>query len=227
VARCVVLPTLHPPHPFVVFERTGERLSKPTFDGARFATLGGMASTKKTRDPKGGLTAAGREEFRRKEGAHLRPGVRGKADTPEKMRRKGSFLRRMFAHDKGPLVDEHGEPTRRALSAHAWGEPVPRTKAAAKKLAEKGKRLLERYERTQEMAAKKKNSLVGNINRRKKAGTSRPKSKSTVSKKSYSAMEAGWPKKKGAKKRATKKSGTKKSATKKRGTKKSARSRKR
>jgi|TARA_B110000046_G_C12624566_1_gene246134 hypothetical protein len=40
--------------------------------------------------------------------------------------------------------------------------------------------------------AYKKNSLVANINKRKKAGTSRPKSKSTVSKKAYSAMKKGW-----------------------------------
>jgi hypothetical protein len=39
---------------------------------------------------------------------------------------------------------------------------------------------------------KKKNSLVENINRRKAAGKSRPKSKSTVSPKAYSAMQAGW-----------------------------------
>jgi hypothetical protein len=68
-----------------------------------------------------------------------------------------------------------------------------------------------RFASEREMAAKKKNSLVGNINRRKKAGTSRPKSKSTISKKSYAAMQAGWPKR-----------GTKKKA----GTKKSARSKK-
>jgi hypothetical protein len=37
-----------------------------------------------------------------------------------------------------------------------------------------------------------KNSLVGNINKRKKAGTSRPKSKSTVSKKAYAQMKKGW-----------------------------------
>ncbi len=44
------------------------------------------------------------------------------------------------------------------------------------------------------MAAKraKKNSLVNNINKRKKAGKSRPKSRSTVSKDSYANMEAGW-----------------------------------
>jgi hypothetical protein len=40
-----------------------------------------------------------------------------------------------------------------------------------------------------------KNSLVNNINARKKKGTSRPKSKKTVSKKSYEAMEKNWDKK--------------------------------
>lgn len=38
-------------------------------------------------------------------------------------------------------------------------------------------------------------SLVKNMNKRKKAGTSRPKSKSTVSDKAYKDMKAGWPKK--------------------------------
>ena len=38
--------------------------------------------------------------------------------------------------------------------------------------------------------------LYANINNRRKAGTSRPKSKSTVSPKAYSAMKAGFPKKK-------------------------------
>lgn len=53
----------------------------------------------------------------------------------------------------------------------------------------------------------KKNSLVANINRRKKAGTSRPKSRSTISNKSYDDMEAGWPdSKKNRRKKAAKKS---------------------
>jgi hypothetical protein len=99
-----------------------------------------------TKDPKGGLTAAGRAEFRRKEGSNLKPGVKGKADTPEKMKRKGSFLRRHFANPRGPMVDGDGNPTRLALSAHAWGEPVPKTMAAAKKLAAKGTKLLEQYQ---------------------------------------------------------------------------------
>ena len=41
-----------------------------------------------------------------------------------------------------------------------------------------------------------KKGLYANINARKKAGTSRPKSKSTISPKSYANMKAGFPKKK-------------------------------
>ena len=40
-----------------------------------------------------------------------------------------------------------------------------------------------------------KNSLVNNINAKKKAGISAPKSKSTVSKKAYKEMENDWDKK--------------------------------
>jgi len=104
------------------------------------------APTKKaaTKDPKGGLTAAGRKAFAEKEGSHLRPGVQGEADTPEKMKRKGSFLRRHFANPRGPM-ERDGEPTRLALSAQAWGEAVPKTEADAKKLADKGSKLLEQF----------------------------------------------------------------------------------
>lgn len=104
----------------------------------------------KLRDPKGGLTAAGRAYFKRKEGANLKPGVKGSADTPEKMRRKGSFLTRFYTNPSGPLRKENGEPTRLALAANAWGEPVPTTRAAAARLAAKGRRLLERYEATKD-----------------------------------------------------------------------------
>ncbi len=103
-------------------------------------------SSPKLKDPKGGLTAAGRKSFAKKDGSHLKPGVKGAADTPEKMRRKGSFLRRHFANPRGPLKKD-GEPTRLALSAHAWGEPVPKTMADAKKLAAKGTALLKKYQK--------------------------------------------------------------------------------
>jgi hypothetical protein len=39
-------------------------------------------------------------------------------------------------------------------------------------------------------------SLYEHMNKRKKAGTSRPKSKSTISKSAYANMKAGFPKKK-------------------------------
>ena len=39
-----------------------------------------------------------------------------------------------------------------------------------------------------------KNSLVANINKRKKAGKSRSKKNSTISDKAYSDMKKGWPK---------------------------------
>ena len=42
----------------------------------------------------------------------------------------------------------------------------------------------------------KKIPLYENINKRKKAGTSRSKKKSTISTKAYKAMKAGFPKKK-------------------------------
>jgi hypothetical protein len=99
------------------------------------------------KDPKGGLTAAGRKYFRRKEGSNLKPGVMGPADTPEKMRRKGSFLTRFFTNPSGPMKDDKGRATRLALSAAAWGERVPQNMEDAAKLAAKGRRLLERYEK--------------------------------------------------------------------------------
>jgi hypothetical protein len=103
---------------------------------------------KRLKDPKGGLTSAGRAHFKRTQGANLKPGVKGPADTPEKMRRKGSFLTRFFTNPSGPMKDEKGRATRLALSAAAWGEPVPKNAEDAAALAAKGRRLLDRYENT-------------------------------------------------------------------------------
>ena len=106
------------------------------------------AEKPRLKDPKGGLTAAGRRHFKQTEGANLKPGVKGPANTPEKMRRKGSFLTRFFTNPSGPMKDEKGRPTRLALSAAAWGEPVPQDMQDAARLAAKGRRLLERYKNT-------------------------------------------------------------------------------
>lgn len=114
------------------------------------------APKKVLKDPAGGLTQAGREHFKQTEGANLKPGVKGPADTPEKMKRKGSFLRRHFANpEAGPLQDAKGKPTRHALSAQAWGEPLPKTPADVKKLAEKGSDLLEKYHEATDAGGKK------------------------------------------------------------------------
>lgn len=100
------------------------------------------------KDPKGGLTARGRAFYNRTQGSNLRPGVTGPADTPMKMRRKGSFLTRFFTNPSGPMKLPNGKPTRLALSAAAWGEPVPETVDDAAKLAAKGRSLLEAYDKT-------------------------------------------------------------------------------
>ena len=125
---------------------------------SRSATAGKKVATgsKPTKDPGGGLTAAGREAFRRSEGAHLKPGVKKtEAEmTPQDMKRKGSWAVRFYGRsgDLPPLVNPHGEPTRFALSAAAWGEPVPKTEAAARRIAAKGRKLLERYRQLKDSA---------------------------------------------------------------------------
>src|ERR1700755_540373 len=109
-----------------------------------------QASAPKTKNPAGGLTAAGRRVYARKQGAHLKPGVKKRISdmTLDEMRRKGSWAVRFYGRAKlPPLKDAKGRPTRHALSAPAWGEPVPKTEAAARRIAKKGERLLQRYRR--------------------------------------------------------------------------------
>ena len=126
---------------------SARKTRKRTAKKAKSRKRGASAREK---DPRGGLTAAGRKAFARKQGAHLRPGVTKKESemTPQEMRRKGSWAVRFYGRPKlPPLVDAEGQPTRHALSAHAWGEPVPKTAAAARRIAAKGERLLARYRR--------------------------------------------------------------------------------
>lgn len=100
----------------------------------------------KYKDPEGGLTEAGRRKFERSgESQNLKPGVKESSPSGERARRKGSFLTRFYTNPSGPLVKDNGKPTRLALAANAWGEPVPRTRSAAARLAAKGRNLLEKY----------------------------------------------------------------------------------
>lgn len=69
-------------------------------------------------DPKGGLNAAGRAHFKKTEGANLKPPApnpKSKSDAG----RKKSFCARMSGNP-GPMKDEKGRPTRKALSLKAW-----------------------------------------------------------------------------------------------------------
>ena len=100
----------------------------------------------KYKDPEGGLTEAGRRHYESKgESGNLQPGVKDSSPTGQRARRKGSFLARFYTNPSGPLTKDNGEPTRLALAARAWGEPAPRTAAAAQRLAAKGRNLLEKY----------------------------------------------------------------------------------
>ena len=63
---------------------------------------------KKYQSPTGGLNKAGREYFKKKEGANLKPPVTGKVKPGTKSaKRRKSFCARMSGV-KGPLKDEKG-----------------------------------------------------------------------------------------------------------------------
>lgn len=68
----------------------------------------------------GGLTAAGRRHFKNKDGANLKAPVTGKVKKGSKAaKRRRSFCARMGGV-KGPMKDEKGRPTRKALALRKW-----------------------------------------------------------------------------------------------------------
>jgi hypothetical protein len=76
---------------------------------------------KKHQNPKGGLNAAGRAHYNRKDGGNLKAPVKKTPPAKSKdFKRKVSFAAR-FAGMKGPMKDEKGRPTRKALALKAWG----------------------------------------------------------------------------------------------------------
>lgn len=110
------------------------------------------------KNPEGGLNAKGRASLKA-QGHDIKPGVKGPADTPEKLKRKGSFLSRMFGPGApGSMKADNGEPSRRALSAKAWGEAVPSDDAGRARLYAKGQALLKRYEGKKKEAAEEQDA---------------------------------------------------------------------
>ena len=76
---------------------------------------------KKFQNPKGGLNSAGREYFKRTEGANLKPPVSSEqaSKSPKAAARRKSFCARMSGV-KGSMKDEKGRPTRKALALRKW-----------------------------------------------------------------------------------------------------------
>jgi hypothetical protein len=70
---------------------------------------------KEHKSEKGGLTQAGRDYFKRKEGANLKRPLKKGLNA-----RRISFAAR-FSGMKGPMKDEKGRPTRKALALKRWG----------------------------------------------------------------------------------------------------------
>lgn len=95
--------------------------------------------SKKLKNPKGGLTAAGRAFYKRTEGANLKPGVKSysKASPADKKRWVRWALRFAGRSDIPPLNKPNGEATRFALMFAAWGEPVPTSVSAVRAVYKK------------------------------------------------------------------------------------------
>jgi hypothetical protein len=73
----------------------------------------GVSLRKEHKNPEGGLSAKGRAYYNSKTGSNL------KAPQPEGGARKRSFCARMSGV-KGPMKDEKGRPTRKALALRKW-----------------------------------------------------------------------------------------------------------
>ena len=73
----------------------------------------GVSLRKEHKNPEGGLNAKGRAYYNKKTGSNL------KAPQPEGGPRKRSFCARMSGV-KGPMKDENGKPTRKALALRKW-----------------------------------------------------------------------------------------------------------
>lgn len=101
----------------------------------------GATWTKKAgQNPKGGLNAKGRKSLKAA-GQNIKPGVKNYSKaSPADKKRWISWALRFYSNPKGPMVDKSGNPTRLALMATAWGEPVPKTREEAQAIAAKARK---------------------------------------------------------------------------------------
>jgi hypothetical protein len=80
-----------------------------------------VVMTKKDKNPTGGLTAAGRAKYNAATGGNLKPPVSAEQakKSPKAAARRKSFCARMSGNP-GPMKDEKGRPTRKALALRKW-----------------------------------------------------------------------------------------------------------
>ena len=74
---------------------------------------------KEDKSPSGGLSAKGRAKYNRETGSNLKPPVTETHPKGKKLSRKKSFCARMSGVE-GPMKDEKGRPTRKALALKKW-----------------------------------------------------------------------------------------------------------
>lgn len=85
-----------------------------------FAKGGGVWTRKEGQNPEGGLNAAGRASLKA-QGHDIKPPVSAKQakKSPKAAARRKSFCARMSGMP-GPMEDDNGKPTRKALSLRKW-----------------------------------------------------------------------------------------------------------
>jgi hypothetical protein len=85
-----------------------------------FAKGGGVWTRKEGQNPEGGLNAAGRASLKA-QGHDIKPPVSAKQakKSPKAAGRRKSFCARMSGMP-GPMKDDNGKPTRKALSLRKW-----------------------------------------------------------------------------------------------------------
>ncbi len=99
---------------------------------------------------KGWLTREWVAKYNRETWSNIKMWVRGTPKTQEDFRRKWSFLTRFYKNPSWPLKDKNWKPTRLALAANAWWEPVPTSSEATERLARKWNILLNKAKRMKE-----------------------------------------------------------------------------
>ena len=95
-------------------------LSQLSPASAGYAKGGGVWTRKEGQNPEGGLNAKGRASLRA-QGHDIKPPVSAKQakKSPKAAARRSSFCARMGAVG-GPMKDDKGRPTRKALALRKW-----------------------------------------------------------------------------------------------------------